>query len=237
MLALAMVFVANIVVLALADVSVVPLASLVIIPVLLVLLGFKQFDARAMLGVLAATVVLCAVAWAASPHLRQQVTALWANLQPFPGNDQNLAGARPEFWKKSLGFIGDAPIVGHGTGAIPQLFVRSAVGQTGYSARLTTDPLQQTLAVGIQLGLVGIAVLWAMWLAHLLLFRGEGLPAWIGLVVVTQSIVGSLLNSHLFDFTQGWIYVFGVGVMGGTVLRKRCAEGGARGPRPRAQIL
>src|SRR6185295_7884674 len=117
----------------------VPLASLLIIPVLLVLLGFRQFDTRAMLGVLAAAVVLCAVVWAASPQLRQQVTALWANLQPFPGNDQNLAGARPEFWKKSLGFIADAPLVGHGTGAIPQRFVRSAVGQTGYSARLTTD--------------------------------------------------------------------------------------------------
>ena len=236
LLALALVFVANIAVLALADVTVVPLASLVIIPVLLLLLGFKQFNAKAVLGGLAAAAVLCAVVWAASPHLRHHATALWDNLQPFPGNDQNLAGARPEFWKKSLGFIGDAPLVGHGTGAIPQLFVRSAVGQTGYSARLTTDPLQQTLAVGIQLGLVGIAVLWAMWLAHLLLFRGERLPAWIGLVIVTQSIVGSLLNSHLFDFTQGWIYVFGVGVAGGTVLRKRCAEGGACGSMPRAQI-
>ena len=236
MLALALVFLANIVVLALADASVVPLASLVIIPVLLVLLGFRQLGARVMLGLLAAAAVLCGVVWAASPQLRQATVALWDNLQPFPGNDQNLAGARPEFWKKSLRFIGDAPVVGHGTGAIPQLFVRSAVGQTGYSARLTTDPLQQTLAVGIQLGLVGIAVLWAMWLAHLLLFRGDSLPAWIGLVVVTQSIVGSLSNSHLFDFTQGWIYVFGVGVAGGTVLRKRCAEGGACGSMPRAQV-
>ena len=116
MLALALVFLANIAVLALADVTVVPLASLVIIPVLLLLLGFKQFDAKAVLGGLAAAAVLCAVVWAASPHLRHHATALWDNLQPFPGNDQNLAGARPEFWKKSLGFIGDAPLVGHGTG-------------------------------------------------------------------------------------------------------------------------
>jgi hypothetical protein len=27
------------------------------------------------------------------------------------------------------------------------------------------------------------------------------------------------LNSHLFDFTQGWIYVWGVGVLGGMMLR------------------
>lgn len=87
--------------------------------------------------------------------------------------------------------------------------------------------MQQTLAVGIQLGLVGIAALWAMWLAHLLLFRGNTLPEWIGLVVVAQTIVGSLLNSHLFDFTQGWIYVFAVGVPGGMVQRMRCEQGEA----------
>jgi hypothetical protein len=29
-----------------------------------------------------------------------------------------------------------------------------------------------------------------------------------------------MFNSHLFDFTQGWTYVFGVGVAGGMVLRR-----------------
>jgi hypothetical protein len=85
----------------------------------------------------------------------------------------------------------------------------------------TTDPQQQTFAIGIQVGLVGIAVLWAMWIAHLLLFRGGSLPDWIGLVVVAQNIAGSTVHSHLFDSTQGWTYVFGVGVAGGMVLRGR----------------
>ena len=40
-------------------------------------------------------------------------------------------------------------------------------------------------------------------------------------MVVTQNIVTSLFNSHLFDFTAGWTYVFGVGVAGGMVLRQR----------------
>jgi O-antigen ligase len=29
------------------------------------------------------------------------------------------------------------------------------------------------------------------------------------------------LNSHLFDSAEGWIYVLGVGVAGGMVLRER----------------
>jgi hypothetical protein len=56
---------------------------------------------------------------------------------------------------------------------------------------------------------------------HLLLFRGDGLVAWIGLLVVVQNIFTSLFNSHLFDFHEGWMYVLGVGVAGGMVLGKR----------------
>jgi len=80
------------------------------------------------------------------------------------------------------------------------------------------------LAVAIQIGLVGAAVLWAMWIAHLLLFHGSGLVEWVGLVIVVQNIVGSLFNSHLFDFDQGWVYVLGVGIAGGMTLKKRAAE-------------
>src|SRR5262249_59273923 len=85
------------------------------------------------------------------------------------------------------------------------------------------NPHQQTLAVAIQLGVLGAGMMMAMWAAHVLLFRGPGLAAWIGLVVVVQNIVSSLFNSHLFDFTQGWIYVIGVGVLGGMVRRAAAA--------------
>jgi len=54
-----------------------------------------------------------------------------------------------------------------------------------------------------------------MWLVHLLIFRGDDLANWVGLLVVVQNIVSSLFNSHLFDFHEGWMYVLGVGVAGG----------------------
>jgi hypothetical protein len=75
------------------------------------------------------------------------------------------------------------------------------------------------LNVAVQWGVIGVAVLYAMWLVHLLLFRGDGLAAWVGLLVVVQNISTSLFNSHLFDFHEGWMYVLGVGVAGGMVLR------------------
>jgi hypothetical protein len=51
-------------------------------------------------------------------------------------------------------------------------------------------------------------------------------------MVVTQNVIGCQFNSHLLDFTQGWLYVFGVGVFGGTVLRCRADRAPGRAPEP-----
>jgi hypothetical protein len=40
-------------------------------------------------------------------------------------------------------------------------------------------------------------------------------------MVVLQNMFSSLFNSHLFDFHEGWMYVLGVGIAGGMVLRAR----------------
>jgi hypothetical protein len=46
-----------------------------------------------------------------------------------------------------------------------------------------------------------------------------------------QLVGSSLFNPHLSDFTQGWFYVFAVGVLGGMVQGREAA------PRPAAQAL
>jgi O-antigen ligase len=84
------------------------------------------------------------------------------------------------------------------------------------------------LTVGIEIGGLGVLLLIAMWIAHLALFRSPGLMAWLGLVIVVESVVGSMFNSFLSEFTHGWLYVFGVGVLGGAV-RREARAGEARG--------
>ena len=84
----------------------------------------------------------------------------------------------------------------------------------------TVNPHNQTFAVAIQLGVLGAIVLWAMWLAHLALFRGGGATAWLGLVAVIENVISSIVHTHLFDFANGWLYVFSVGVLGGMTLRE-----------------
>jgi O-antigen ligase len=199
--------------------------ALAVIVVLLVVFAAKKLNTRGIFILFAGAILVAIAGWFSSPYLRQRTTDVWTEIQKYEATDaRNSSGERIEFWKKSVAFVREAPLIGHGTGSMPSLFMKSAAGRTGAAGSATTNPHNQTFAVAIQLGLLGAAVLWAMWLAHLLLFRGSGLAEWIGLVVVVQNIVGSLFNSHLFDFGQGWVYVLGVGVAGGMALKDRVVE-------------
>jgi hypothetical protein len=197
---------------------------LVVIPVLLLALGYRQIGWKGLAAAVAAGAILAATAWAASPPLRERVTSLFEEVASFqPGASATSAGERLEYWRKSLEFLRAAPILGHGTGSIRSQF-RAAAGASGMAAEVAANPHNQIFAVGIQIGLVGIAALLAMWIAHLALFRATRPAAWVGLVVVIENIVGSLFNSHLFDFTHAWIYILGVGVAGGVVLHEAAAD-------------
>jgi O-antigen ligase len=159
--------------------------------------------------------------WTASPQLQTTTGSFLSQYQIYREQHvQTSVGLRLEFWQKSLRFFAEAPVFGHGTGSTRGLFEQAAVGQVGAAAEIIGNPHNQTLNVAVQWGIAGIAVLYAMWLRHLLLFRGDGLANWIGLLVVVQNIFTSLFNSHLFDFHEGWMYVLGVGVAGGMMLKK-----------------
>ena len=194
---------------------------LVVFPLLLLVFGYQAFGWRGAIGLVVGCLVLAMAAWPSATFLRLRVSSLFDEIRLYqPTASATSAGERLEYWRKSVGFMREAPLFGHGTGSIRDQFRQSVVGQSGMAAEVSANPHNQTLAVGIQLGLVGIAVLLAMWIAHLALFRSNSFAAWVGLVVVMQNVIGSLFNSHLFDFTHGWAYVIGVGIAGGTVLRE-----------------
>ena len=199
--------------------------ALVTIPILLAVFALLHLQWRSIFVILCMTIVFAGLAWATSPHLRWTTETFVRDYQLY--KEQNVPtsiGLRLEFWKKSLRFVSEAPILGHGTGSIRGLFEEAAVNQSGAAADVISNPHNQTLNAAIQWGALGVAVLYAMWLVHLLLFRGEGLAAWIGLMVVVQNIFTSLFNSHITDFNEGWMYVLGVGVAAGMVLRTSSRE-------------
>ncbi|MFZ0094611.1 MAG: O-antigen ligase family protein [Pseudolabrys sp.] len=195
--------------------------TLVVIPVLILIYGARQFGWKGFFGAAAAGLAIAAALWTTSPYLRDRAISVLTQTEKFAyENKTTSTGQRIVYWTKSLHIIENAPLIGHGTGSITEMFGRAALGHSGIWAEVPSNPHNQTFVVAIQLGLIGATALWAMWVSHFLLFRGAGLTAWLGLVVVTQNIVGSLFNSFLFDFTEGWLYVLGVGVAGGMVLRQ-----------------
>ena len=206
--------------------------AMVTIPIMLAAFAVLHLKWRTSLMIFGALAILAALAWATSPQLQQKTDAFFTEYQLY--RTQNAAtsiGLRLEFWKKSLEFFAEAPIIGHGTGSTRGLFERAASGEISSATReVIGNPHNQTLNIAVQWGMIGIILLYAMWLAHLLLFRGEGLVGWIGLLVVVQNIFTSLFNSHIFDFHEGWMYVLGVGVAGGMVLQERAR--GVAGERP-----
>ena len=196
--------------------------ALVTMPVMLAVFALLHLRLRTAIAALCAAALLAAVVWNVSPHLRATVSKFVADYQQTTVQ-KNISGmgSRLEFWQKSLRFFAEAPVIGHGTGSTRGLFEQAAVGQVGVHAEIVANPHNQTLNAAVQWGVIGIVVLYAMWLVHLLLFRGDGLAPWIGLMVVVQNVFTSLFNSHLFDFHEGWMYVLGVGVAGGMTLRAR----------------
>jgi O-antigen ligase len=190
--------------------------AIVVMPALLVIFGFYYFGWKGVAGAVVAGVVLAAAAWTASPFLRARVMTSFSEVQAYETQGAaSSSSIRLELWKNSLGIIAAAPVLGHGTGSIPEQFGGGVFGQ------LSVNPHNQVFAVAIQLGLIGTAILLAMWLAHLALFRGSGVIAWIGIVLVVQNLASAPFNSHLFDSFHGWLYAFGVGVLGGIALRER----------------
>jgi O-antigen ligase len=195
--------------------------AIVCIPFMFLVLAWRHWKMRGLLSVIGIGAVVFAAAWLASPHLRTRILSIHSQFQEY--RDHNIpssVGKRLEFWRKSLGFFHEAPLFGHGTGSTLQLFKQDAVGRSAVSAEVIANPHNQTFNVAIQWGVVGLMVLYALWYVHLRTFWKKGFIAELGLIVVVQNLIGSVFNSHLFDFTEGWLYVLGVGVAGGIIAKR-----------------
>jgi O-antigen ligase len=196
--------------------------ALLAAPVLILLMGWRLWRWKGILSACLVAAALGGVLWAFSPSLRDRVHGSFDEIAQYRASSETTSiGLHTAFFKESIEIMSSAPIFGHGTGTITAQFRKVTAGGSGADAVVADNPHNQTFAVAIQTGIVGALVLWAMWIAHFLLFRGDSLAAWIGPVVVVENIVSSTAHSHLFDFSNGWLYVFGVGVLGGMALRER----------------
>jgi O-antigen ligase len=219
---LALLFVADIIYVATSR------TELVAILVTLPLLAIRRWGGRGIAGSIICLVLISVAAWYSSANIRERVRHGFWEYQRYESLDQGTSiGARLEFWRRSIVIMSQAPLAGHGTGSIEHAFAATAIPgqewigtshQTGtHVARtmVTPNPHNQTFAVGIQLGLIGIAVLYAMWAAQYWNFRGPRIVDTLGLVVIIQFVIGSIFYSYLFDFTEAWIFVLALAILYG----------------------
>lgn len=225
------------------------------VPFLIVLFAVLNLRLRHAALICLVLVACVGALWVSSPYLRDRVAGVAHEVDVYMQNCAvtSSMGERLEFWRRAINQIREAPLLGRGTGTVHMLFKTSAEEAlnplphmrahiepnrdlwsrmaSNYAGQAPGNPHQQTLSVGMQLGLAGIVLLFFLWAVHLKLFWPVGgTAAWLGFATVAQNVFTSLANSHLFDFTPGWMYVIGVGVAGGMVLQQ-----GKSHPRTRAE--
>nr|WP_228747803.1 O-antigen ligase family protein [Bradyrhizobium sp. BR 10289] len=195
--------------------------ALIYTPIMMVLFGIYYLPRSIFYSASAIFMSLIGIAWFASPNLQNKSHSILVEYSKFvTGGEVTSVGLRLEYWRKSISFFVGAPVLGHGTGSVQRLFDRAAQGQTGISRETISNPHNQTLNVAVQWGCIGCIILYAMWIGHLRLFREPDFYSWLGFIIVIQNMVSSLFNSHLFDFVPGWIYVIGVSLAAGQLLRQ-----------------
>ena len=129
--------------------------AIAVMLLLLIIFGYRYFGWRGVLAACVAGAMVGAIAWAASPFLRARVIASFSEVQAYETEHAiSSSGIRLDIWNKSLGIIAAAPVIGHGTGSIPDQFHRVAVGE-GIGGMEADNPHNQVFAVAIQLGLLG----------------------------------------------------------------------------------
>jgi O-antigen ligase len=175
-------------------------------------------------------VLIAAIAlWSSGPaqrRLAQIATDIHAVDDGKASSEATLSTAsRLDFWSKAVEFIEQAPLFGHGTGSTKSLYQSLEATRPSPYGEAVPDPHNQFFAIAIQVGLVGGAILLAMWAVHFSMFVGSGFACAIGQAVVIQNFIGSLFNSHLSTVTQGMLYCLAVGLLGGIVQRARGRSG------------
>ncbi|CAN5311268.1 O-antigen ligase family protein [soil metagenome] len=176
---------------------------------------------RALMVTVPVVLVVAVALWTSAPaqlRLAEISTDINASQSTKAGAQETVSTAsRLDFWTKAIDFVKQAPLLGHGTGSIKSLYQSLEATRPSPYGQATPDPHNQFFHIALQVGLIGGALLLAMWIAHALMFMRRDLTSVMGLAVVLQNVVGSLFNSHLSTVTQGMLYCLAVGLLGAAV--------------------
>lgn len=123
------------------------------------------------------------------------------------GKVVNAIGYRMEFWRTSWSIFLDRPWTGAGTGDFPRAYAEKV---RGTNQVVTDNPHSQYLLTAVELGVVGLAVLLALFLVQWHVSASLPGPAgpYLARSLVLTLATGSLFNSLLSDHTESLFFVF-----------------------------
>ena len=131
--------------------------------------------------------------------------AIWEVKNYAPEKSRTSLGMRFDWWRNSVELIRQKPVLGHGTGSFQAVQKEIKKEKT----RSSDNPHNEYLFIGVQVGLVGVAL-------YLLLFASQLVGSrhlspdrrFLVQGVVLAMSAGCLANSFLFDSHPGHFYAF-----------------------------
>jgi O-antigen ligase len=127
---------------------------------------------------------------------------------------------RLEWYRNSLAIIAAHPVVGSGTGSFPKAYAERT---SGSALKTTVNPHNEYLHIGVQIGLVGLAALLALFAVqwHAAARLATPLETHLARALVIAFAIGCLFNSLLLDHTEGLFFAWLSALLyGGLVPRK-----------------
>jgi O-antigen ligase len=128
-------------------------------------------------------------------------------------NELTSMGIRVVIWENTLRLIGEAPLLGHGTGSFKSEYARIvAKNESGWQATPSADPHNQYLGFLAETGVVGLAA-FAWWLLAAFRQPVSGQYRVAGLALLVAWCLTSLFSSHFRAFNEGHMIMLFLGVL------------------------
>ncbi|WP_069470692.1 O-antigen ligase family protein [Candidatus Marithrix sp. Canyon 246] len=154
-------------------------------------------------------VILTVLVYQSSQILKDRLDNISEGVQDYKHSETNTSiKMRLEFNENSLNLITEKPIFGHGTGSFSYEYQKLAQDK---QIQTTKNPHNEYLMIGVQWGVIGIALfialLYIMWLKATMMAQG---------LIVTIAI-GCLFNSFWLDSTEGHVFAYLIGIFYGGI--------------------
>lgn len=158
---------------------------------------------------IAAFAALLSAAYYASPNFRDRVNEIGSDLSRWKPEaaDSTSVGQRIGYYRTTLQIIAEHPLTGVGTGGFARAYAEKVKGTP---APATTNPHNDYVLIGAQVGIPGMALLIALYLTLWSAARHLDTPLYRDLArgLVLTMAIGGLFSSAILDHTEGLLFAW-----------------------------